>query len=698
MPRSVTFNARTTAAAINMTSQWRDEQAELKIRNPKHRVAIDVCMERVHSFHPAELAQMIHGKNIVNSLAAMREIDLKQVWGKMQELARTNPPGGAGGLGIIAETQAWTGARQGSANDFGLAMFSPMVTEKRIQTFEGNRQAISPFEVLPENSDLFSPLCTVGISFGHAEEEVQAWLFTGFKDDKNFVPSISIFKPGTNGTLYASHDTQLNFDQMYVLGAAGFKVAQRFGLLGVEDQLADLVIGHDGHTAVFKFEIFLWFLNQYKGNFEKALAETKKLCRATIHAPQNGTVPRTTGEMVGRHYEPEQEALYGRFGYDPFERTNGLFIENNLSGESGVVSPVHLEITQAEENAYRRRFAEGARKLLPENLDPEKLVLFPDTIDPRSWLGMGTQLVLDNYLAGWDQQLIERLGKPDILDSLRANVDFRKDLSQAFSLQEEQLLAMLHDHFPRKFGVDIPDNPIIFASLRRATSYKLGLTMAFLNQAATMDKIARQLGHPVFYLFGGLAHQHDSWSINDLEKLLNMIEKINKEYDYFKADFLIGYDYDKARWIFPGLARSGCWVGATNPLANRSQGCEAFGPSYIKSVMNGSYAIGAHDGGAACMSDLPTVRVFGLTTMAGDRSFHNDLWSNSAIVKLSNFLLENGFIRTFEEVALLIREDRLRYSLGRGEQAPGLDAKIIAMLSAIQRYNGLVLMESYLER
>jgi len=185
--------------------------------------------------------------------------------------------------------------------------------------------------------------------------------------------------------------------------------------------------------------------------------------------------------------------------------------------------------------------------------------------------------------------------------------------------------------------------------------------------------------------------------MNKLEKLLEFVEDINRKDHLFGADFLENYDYDKAKWIFPGLSLRGCWVGTTNPLKeDRSQGTEAFGPSYLKAAINGAYIIGSDDGGAGCLRNLPTVSIYGPTTFVGNHSFHNDLWNNQDIAKLSKFLLSNGFIRIFENVAHKISADMDRFESGKGEYAPGMPLKIRSMMETIAKYNGRVLLNSYL--
>jgi hypothetical protein len=269
-------------------------------------------------------------------------------------------------------------------------------------------------------------------------------------------------------------------------------------------------------------------------------------------------------------------------------------------------------------------------------------------------------------------------------------------LADAFTSQGEVLMALLNNHFPRRFQVAIPENAIVFASLRRATAYKINLTTAFLKQYELYDKVACDLKRPIFWLFGGLAHPADTPSLDSLEKLLALIEEVNRKSHKFSADFLVDYGIQRSKWIFPGLADRGCWVGCTNPFDNRSQGTEAFGPSYIKAAMNGMHVMGPDDGGAGALSHLPTVQVYGPTTFVDDVSVHNNLWGNKAIVEQSRQLLSNGFLGGFRYVTQRISEDLRRFERGRGASAPGMADKIEAMLRTIAGYNGRVLLDAYL--
>ena len=258
----------TNKTAIGMVKSWVTAQRGLKAKSPRHRVVIDVGMESVHTPHPMDLVRQVHGEDTLRSLDAMRGIDLAEMRNAIDH-AQTKPPGGAGGLGIIEETIAWTGARFAEPLEMGLFLINPLHTSRRAQRFDGNRQRINTVETTPKGHPDYLPLGEiVSISLNGKQTPVNAWLFTGFSSGDNFVPAIRLQVEGITGRLYPSCTSELNFDQMHVLGEAGFKVAKHFGLLGVEEPLADLVIGHDGHTALFKHQIYLWFLEKFPPQVE----------------------------------------------------------------------------------------------------------------------------------------------------------------------------------------------------------------------------------------------------------------------------------------------------------------------------------------------------------------------------------------------------------------------------------------------
>lgn len=685
---------------LNKVNTWVAQQRAFKSANSLHRVFIDVGMESVHVPSNERLIERAYESsgNPPRTVEALRCLDLSRVFAQIQA-DFDRPPGGAGGLGIISETQNWTGARFGRANHFGLMNVSLLHSKRRVQSFEGTRQKVQFFDVSPEDKegyhylgDFLSIQRRVGDSF--EDVPVNVWMFDGYSSGEDFVPAFRLSVPGITGELYPHCGSPENLAQMHVLGQGGFRLAQHFGLLGKDDAIADLVIGHDGHTALFKFNMFLWFYEKFN-DVEAALQATRKLCVATIHAPQNGTIPRTTGDMVQQFYPEYAERLWGEFGKDEGKGSNALFVEMRTAKATGVVSPIHLKVTAAEEKAQSRNFASNALNLLPDNIRMDDLRIYPDTVDVESWLGFATQLVLDTHFDGWRQNP-GMFSQPNLVDAAVYNHKFRRDLAEAFTVQDEHLAQILKSYLPRVFNVDIPDNAIVFASLRRATQYKIGLLTSFLQHHNIFEEISQRLGRPIFYLFGGIAHKDDSPSIDALERLLTDIDAINGENGSFKADYLENYDYYKAKWIFPGLSRRGCWVGATDPFSTRSQGTEAFGPSYLKSAMNGLYIMGSDDGGAGCLRNLPTVMIYGPATFAGDTSFHNDLWSNGDIARLSRFLLSSGFIRVFERMATQISGDLDRFEKGRGEYAPGIDAKIRSMFHTMANYNGHVLMDTYL--
>jgi glucan phosphorylase len=257
-------------------------------------------------------------------------------------------------------------------------------------------------------------------------------------------------------------------------------------------------------------------------------------------------------------------------------------------------------------------------------------------------------------------------------------------------------MRLLHEGFSRLYQTPLSGREILLASLRRLTEYKTNLIKRFLDQHEQLEGIAQELNRPIFWLFGGIGHKDDIGANKQLSKLLGKIEEINSKQGLFRADFLLNYDLRKARWLFPGLALRGCWVGCTNPLDKRSQGTEAFGPSAIKSVMNGACLIGPDDGGATSLNYLPTVRVFGPRTRSGAISNHNDLWANEEIRRQSKLLMVNGFVGAFSDAARKIHADLIRFENNQGELAPGLHDKIIAVLTTIAHWNGRVLMDAYL--
>ena len=683
--------------AIGRVRQWVDQQWTLKRQNPRHRVLVDACMETMHQLSVREMVERTHGALAKDLLGYPREIariDTGKIMAAI--LADQNGPvGGAGGLGIVEETICWTAVTHGPNNNFGLAHFSLLPTQRRTQFFDGNRQKVTAVQTDPFKSANYTYLGElVGIPFGGKEMPVQAFLFRGFNRGDAFLPDFRYRLPGITDSMYPKHDSQEGCDQMHVLGAAGFKLAQHFGLLGVDEPLADLVIGHDGHTAFFKFNLFLYFMEKFKDR-EQAILATRKLCAATIHAPQTSTVPITNGGMVRRHYGEVADKEYGVLGLQHNRWTSSLFADINMSGAAGVVSPIHLQVTEAEEVASARAFHRDAASLLPENVRPDQLKLFSDAVDMNEWLGIGTLLVLDKYAPGWRENPAI-LGEDNLSDSLRVNPDFRRDLADAFSSQWTNLYNLLGNNFPRQFGVEIPKNAIVFASLRRATAYKIGLITAFLENYQIFDKIAQSLNRPIFWLFGGVAHPADTPSIDSLANLLELISTVNKNSRKFSADFLVNYDIAKSKWIFPGLAERGCWVGCTNSIEHRSQGSEAFGPSYIKALSNGLHVLGPDDGGAGTLSGLPTVYVYGPKMRLPTHSFHNDLWGHAGIRSLSRNLLANGFLGGFNHIAEAISHDLRRVEAGTGSLAPGLNDRIYSMFQTIAGYNGLTLLNSYL--
>ncbi len=684
--------------AIARVRQWVDQQWALKRQNPRHRVLIDACMETMCQPSTREMVERTHGalaKDLLLYPREMARIDAGKIMAAIQA-DQNEPVGGAGGLGIVEETICWTAVTHGPLHDFGLAHFSLLPTQRRIQSFEGNRQRSTIVPTDPFKSGHYEYLGDlVSIPFEGIETPLQTFLFTGFNRGDSFLPDFRYRLAGVTDSMYPKHDSQENCDQMHVLGAGGFKIAQYFGLLGVEEPLADLVIGHDGHTAFLKLNLFLYFLDRFKGDREQAILATRKLCAATIHAPQTSTVPITNGGMVRKHYGERGDKEYGVLGLQHNRWTSSLFADIQMSGATGVVSPIHLQVTEAEETALARGFHKDAVHLLPENVRADQLKQFYDAVAMEEWLGTGTLLVLDKYAPGWRNNPAI-LGEDNLSDSLRVNPDFRRDLADAFSAQWTNLYNLLGNNFPRQFGVEIPKNAIVFASLRRATAYKIGLITAFLENYQIFDRIAQSLDRPIFWLFGGVAHPADTPSIDSLANLLELIGTINKQCKKFSADLLVNYDIAKSKWVFPGLAERGCWVGCTNPIDHRSQGSEAFGPSSIKALSNGLHLLGPDDGGAGTLSGLPAVYVYGPRMRLPGTSMHNDMWGNAAIRNMSRVLLANGFLGGFYHIAEGISHDLRRVEAGTGSLAPGLNDRIYSMLQTIAGYNGLTLLNSYL--
>ncbi|MFA6431972.1 MAG: hypothetical protein WCV91_06320, partial [Candidatus Margulisiibacteriota bacterium] len=666
----------------DLALRYFDEQRELKAKKPKHLFGVDVGMEHVRGLSPEEIVCELLGGRPLNSIAELASIDVRQIAERIRQ-EENNPAGGAGGLGIVEQTLGWAGPRYGHLGErtFGLVNASLLHSTRRDQGFAGNRQRISFREVSPGKNDQYYYLGQpIAVTLYGEEVPADVFLFTGFNTGERFAPAFRLSVHGRTGTMYPTFWSQENFDQMQVLGQGGFRLLQHFGVLGVDEPLADFVIGHDGHTALFKFNMFLWFYKKL-GNKEAALSATRRLCIATIHAPQIGTVPRTTGPMVGKHYTDEQERWYGEFGLDQGQSTNSLFTEINLSGKSGVVSPLHRMVTEAEVKARARGFGID-RPLLPNGTQPSSLSLFSDTIDIESWVGPGLAFVLDKWVPQWRENPAFLLDEAEV-DRLILNPDFRRDFAEALAVQRQTLIKLLSGSLPKKaipedqfskishlfvdpnaevlffkpditaeainacqinaslktllssvieepfrrhFGASIDPGAIILSSLRRATQYKISLLRdLFFDNRGYIESIAESLGRPIYWLFGGLAHHEDTQSIDALQQLIDSIGILNADRGQYTANFYEGYGYEGAAQIFPGLGLGGVMVGATNPVEGRSQASEAFGPSYGKIAANGGYCLAPYDGGGAVLSHLPTFHNYGFVTCVGGVSRHNDL-------------------------------------------------------------------------
>ncbi|MCX5749109.1 MAG: hypothetical protein NTZ10_02540 [Candidatus Saganbacteria bacterium] len=460
-----------------------------------------------------------------------------------------------------------------------------------------------------------------------------------------------------------------------------------------QKSIADLFIGHEGHTALFNFNLYLWFKRLHNGDHTEAMRDTQDLCASTDHAPQAGTVARTRGENFRQHYSEEDDRDWGSFGWDPGKPTNAKAAAEKLSRHSGVVSPLHLEVVKAEMADLQNGVQESIA-LAPTREVVDGLKIFTDTIDMDDWLGLGTKAVLDKHFPEWRQNP-QMLGTDRLINSALRNSVFLGDLAEAFDAQDNFFFQLLQK-FGRRFGTEIPDDAIIIASLRRASEYKIKLLTEFLNKRDMINSIAGRENRPIIYLLGGIAHHKDGNAKNALKDLLVFLFGINGEKGKLSGEFLLNHDYDKAAWLFQGLAKRGCWIGATNPTDSRSQGTEAFGPSYIKSSVNGVWILGPDDGGAGCLKGLPAVHTYGPTMVEGEQSYYRHFWNSREAVENSRRWLGAGFIKGLGIMAHNIATDLDYYEQGEGALAPGLLRKVPTMFKVIAGYNGRVLLDSYL--
>ena len=701
-------------SARRYVRQWQQAQKEAKESNPRHRVLVDPIMESMAPDSQSRILRAAYGEqaeHLLSSAANLREVDPEKI-AEVIEQFDSHVPGGAGGLGIIGETLARAAVERGGLDGFGMLRVSLLHEARRVQSFtDGRRQRITEVTTDPLADPtlkyLGNDFVSINFGSGHDGEKwvrnatpVEVWLYTGFlNNDVSPLLDLRLRLPEVTGVMYPHFHSQANFDQMHVLGQGGFRLAQYLGVLGAENALGDLVIGHDGHTALFKFNLFLYFYNKFKGNDEAALAATRKLCAATIHAPQVSTVPRTTGDMVRRHYQQDEEACYGCFAFDNGRSSNALFAEMRLSKISGVVSPVHLLVTQAEEKAAARGFA-SPHKLLPDGVQADRLGMFHDAISMTDWLGVAVQGVLDRHFSFWRNDP-QALGDRKLIGAATRNHAFIGELTEAFSIQDRLLRHLMNSKFARVFNVEIPDNAILLGSMRRATTYKINLTTAFLRRHEAIEQMAQEMNRPIFWLFAGMAHQADGEAIEGLQRLLDLLGTINKSGPMFQADFMLGYERKRAGFVFPGFAMAGCWVACTNPIQEgRSQGSEAFGPSAAKATANGAWLLGPDDGGAGCLADarIPTVQLYGPTTFIGKVSLHNDLWGNRTRLAQATQTLGNDFLGGLKAVVGAMDEDLQAFEAGEGHFAPNMPMKIRAMFKMIANYGGHILTDAYLEQ
>jgi|GEM_PF-2545385 len=712
--------------AFNRLTAFLDRQ-----RTSKRVMLLDLGMERVQIRSCADVLARTQPQ-IARPLTPenIREADMSRVVDHTLRM-RDEPLQGAGGLGIISQAINSSPLYFGDRLGFRLVSLSLLFKHRRVQTIGAdNRQGITNLEIDPSRSSEYSYLGDLVTTRVQGKDfPTEVWMYEGYREGEEFTPALCLRIPGYTDTIYPDNTSMELLNQMIILGQGGFKLAQFLGLAGTKDPQANLVIGHDGHTSLFFFNMLLWNLEQLcrengkpeQENKDEAIQRTRKLCAQTIHAPQIGTVPRFSRETFLSNYTESQWNWWCDLGMDvpfqghesveiPGQNPNALFaaIQLCFRASVGFVSPLHKAVTHASEDV-RRRDPRRLLRLLPNDVDAAEIGIHHDTVD-LSWVGPGFSLALDKHFPFWRTEP-ERLIGRDVINQAFNNWAFMGDFADALESQDIIYTNLLREY--RSRGMlryeELPEgNAVYCGSLRRATEYKVRQIISLLDDnGEMMRKISKYIGRPMFWLFGGMAHPADAGAIEALRELTEKIGKVNatdqaagkrdRGQGSFTANMFIGYEYPWAVWNFQGMALRGMWVGASgNPLSG-SQGTEAFGPSYLKALFNSMRIVGPSDGGAGCLRRYPLVHTYGIPMFLAGVSKHRQMLfqpENAASAAFSN---SQTFYGSINDAAQWIAEDLDSFEKGDWMLAPWLQSRIRTMFSVIGEYNPTLLMKAYVD-
>ncbi len=351
---------------------------------------------------------------------------------------------------------------------------------------------------------------------------------------------------------------------------------------------------NDTHPVLAIAELIRVLTAEYKVGFAEALEIAKQTFSYTNHTVVPEALECWNAAIVEKIL-PEIHALLIRIGESQKEEMQELGCSDGEIAATAVYSGDYFSMANLA--LYVGKTVNGVARLHTEILKnslfktaykyfPQKFTNKTNGITQRRWLmlcnGEFSELIDGAIGKGWRENVAE-------LDKLAGCT---RKITEGFIKVKAQKKKQLFEYIKRREGVDIPENFLVYAQVKRLHEYKRQLMTAFAILEiynGLKDGTVKDFAPSVF-VFGAKSasgYKRAKAIIKFINEIARKINSDTQTNGLLKVVFVCNYNVSYAEKIVAGTDVS---------LQVSTAGLEASGTGNMKFMMNGSVTCGTMDG------------------------------------------------------------------------------------------------------
>ncbi|MDD5291599.1 MAG: alpha-glucan family phosphorylase [Candidatus Omnitrophica bacterium] len=398
---------------------------------------------------------------------------------------------------------------------------------------------------------------TVKIELKNDVVNLKLWKYYVFSHDKNNVVPLILLDSDVEGNspqarrltdqLYRSSDNWTKIMQRIILGIGAMKALDELGYA------IDRYHLNEGHAAMA-------FVEKAKDLDKAQLPDLRKRFIYTCHTPVAAGHDRFSIKELDKVLPDKEMSFLKKFaredGSDLINLT--LLLLNNCE-KINAVSAKHRVIMHSQFPQFK-----------------DKINSVTNGVHTSTWISESFCQLFDKYSQAFGDYRNNPANLKKIVD-LAQDKQFRIDLWNAHQANKKRLSDIFR-HWR------IKENVLTVCWARRIAQYKRP-SLIFQDPERLLS-IAKNAGQ-IQIIIAGKAHPADNFAGTHIEKIMNTIDELNKEFEYLRIVMLENYD------IFFGKLLTSCvdiWLN--NPLPP----FEASGTSGMKAILNGVVQLTTLDG------------------------------------------------------------------------------------------------------